>query len=319
MCTLLVDYKQLASYIAMISCYNESAAVISPISLIHLCIFFNYYYWCFLTLFTKLLFCFLRCIKILHHCLIVFVLILLRGNHVTKHSENTHIPALADKTLPWHQLKSAGCVSHSHSLVVWKDFIHPLLHTYMTVYVVGFNAFLDFRMAHIHNQRYLQTHKNDIKLKEPVWLQERESTFWSHFCSCDLLFFYWPEWRCMDRVCVCVQFTPDGGCLRSPTPLSRCPVIPARLSGRALDGLSDEMMTLLWEVIPEWGVLYKDCTLLPLPCRSAAPHCHPCRWWLIRMRWITGSTHWFFRVLSKIYIYSCIQRAQTPLTTYPLF
>lgn len=57
-----------------------------------------------------------------------------------------------------------------------------------------------------------------LRTKSQCGFQERESTFWSHFCSCDLFFFYWPEWRCMDRVCVCVQFTLDGGCLFSPHP-----------------------------------------------------------------------------------------------------
>lgn len=95
----------------------------------------------------------------------------------------------------------------------------------------------------------------------------------------------------------------------TPPPFSVLPMIPARLSGRALDWLSDEMMTLLWEAIPKWAVSDKDCTLLSLPCRPSAPHCQLRRWWLIRLRWITGSIHWFFSVLSKICIYSCIHRA----------
>lgn len=40
---------------------------------------------------------------------------------------------------------------------------------------------------------------------------------------------------------------------------------PSRLSGRAADRLSDEMMTLLWEVIPKWKVSGKDCAPFSRP------------------------------------------------------
>lgn len=146
--------------------------------------------------------------------------------------------------------------------------------------------------------------------------QGRESIFWSPFCSCDLFFFYWPEWRCMEcvsvcvRVCVCLRFPPDGVCQHPPPPplFSPLPVIPARLNGRPLDWLSDEMMTLLWEAIPKWEISDEDYTPLSLPRHPPAIHCQLHRWWLICPRWITGSTHWFFCVLSKIFIYSCIHR-----------
>lgn len=52
---------------------------------------------------------------------------------------------------------------------------------------------------------------------------------------------------------------------RNPS-LPQVPVIPARLSGRALGRLSDEMMTLLWKVIPKWeGIRQRLHPLL---------HCH---------------------------------------------
>lgn len=50
--------------------------------------------------------------------------------------------------------------------------------------------------------------------------------------------------------------------------ISLLPLIPVRLNGRALDWLSDEMMTLLWEAIPKWEVSVKiapfsrRCTVL---------------------------------------------------------
>lgn len=82
-------------------------------------------------------------------------------------------------------------------------------------------------------------------------------------------------------MCMCVGFTPDGSCcLRPPPPLvSIHPMIPSRLSGRAADRLSDEMMTLLWEVIPKWKVSGKDCApshtatlFLPRLAASCADH-----------------------------------------------
>lgn len=61
-------------------------------------------------------------------------------------------------------------------------------------------------------------------------------------------------------VCTCIQFTPDGSCCLRPHTLSpSTPWSPSRLIGRAVDRLSDEMMTLLWEVIPKWKVSGKDC------------------------------------------------------------
>lgn len=106
-------------------------------------------------------------------------------------------------------------------------------------------------------------------------------------------------------VCVCVF----GLLLMGPFcfPISLLCMIPARLNGRALDWLSDEMMILLWEAIPKWEVSDKDCTLLWLPRCPPVPHCQLHRWWLIFRRWITGSTHWFFSVLSKnIYLQLCL-------------
>ena len=160
--------------------------------------------------------------------------------------------------------------------------------------------------------------------------QQRESILWSLFLFLRSLFVLL-TWMKMHGakvcVCVCVQFTPDGARLHThthththtPLPPFLLPMIPARLSGRALDRLSDEMMTLLWEAIPKWEVSDKDCTLLSLPRRPAAPRCQRRRWWLIRSRWIAGSVHWFSSALSKIFIYSCIHRAYPDSPHRPLF
>lgn len=102
------------------------------------------------------------------------------------------------------------------------------------------------------------------KLMWPWW--ERRVYFQISFFSwCDLLFFYWPEWRCMDLVHVCSVYS--WWWLLSTPLVSIHPMIPSRLSGRAADRLSDEMMTLLWEVIPKWKVSGKDCT----PSHTATP------------------------------------------------
>lgn len=125
--------------------------------------------------------------------------------------------------------------------------------------------------------------------------------------SVSLLLTWMKMYGLRECVCVCVF----GLLLIEPVcfPISQLPITPARLNGRALDWLSDEMMILLWEAIPKWEVSDKDCTLLSLPRCPPAPHCQLHRWWLIFPRWITGSTYWFFSVLSKIFIYSCIYRA----------
>lgn len=51
--------------------------------------------------------------------------------------------------------------------------------------------------------------------------EQRESLF----CSCDLFFFYWPEWRCMERVraCVCVFSLLLMGAPPSPLPAPQDP------------------------------------------------------------------------------------------------
>lgn len=133
-------------------------------------------------------------------------------------------------------------------------------------------------------------------------------------------FFLLLTWMKMYGPSTCVRSVYSWwGLSALPPPFSRCPVIPARLSGRALDGLSDEMMTLLWEVIPERGVSYKDCTLLPLPRRSAAPHCQLRRWWLICARWITGSTHWFFQCFIKNIYLQLYPKGADPTHRIPPF
>ena len=165
-----------------------------------------------------------------------------------------------------------------------------------------------------------------------MWSLSRENPFSDlFFCSWDLFLFYWPEWRCMELKCACVcvfslllmgpvcTHTHTHTHTHTPLPPFLLPMIPARLSGRALDRLSDEMMTLLWEAIPKWEVSDKDCTLLSLPRRPAAPRCQRRRWWLIRSRWIAGSVHWFSSALSKIFIYSCIHRAYPDSPHRPLF
>lgn len=53
-----------------------------------------------------------------------------------------------------------------------------------------------------------------------------------------------------ESVCVCVFGFLLMGYISSPH-FSLLPTIPARLNGRPLDWLSDEMMTLLWEAIPK--------------------------------------------------------------------
>lgn len=116
---------------------------------------------------------------------------------------------------------------------------------------------------------------------------------------------------------VCVFGFLLMGYISSPL-FSLLPTIPARLNGRPLDWLSDEMMTLLWEAIPKWEISEEDYTPLSLPRHPPAIHCQLRRWWLIRLRWITGSTHWFFCVLSKIFIYSCIHRVY-PDSTHTSF
>lgn len=102
-------------------------------------------------------------------------------------------------------------------------------------------------------------------------------------------------------VCTRVWFTPDGSrCLRPHTLFPSTPWSPSRLSGRGVDRLSDEMMTLLWEVIPKWKVSGKDCALLTPPTPFLPPSwCQLCGPWLICFRWCAGSPHWFSSVLSK--------------------
>lgn len=67
------------------------------------------------------------------------------------------------------------------------------------------------------------------------------------------------------------------------------------------------------------GIRQRLHPFLSPPRRPPAPRCQLRRWWLIRPWWITGSTHWFFSVLSKIFIYSCIHRAYPGSPLYPLF
>lgn len=86
------------------------------------------------------------------------------------------------------------------------------------------------------------------------------------------------------------------------------PWSPSRLSGRAADRLSDEMMTLLWEVIPKWKVSGKDdAPFSHPPLHSSPPRLAAnCGSWLICFRWRAGSTHWFSSVLSKKYLFTVV-------------
>ena len=140
---------------------------------------------------------------------------------------------------------------------------------------------------------------------ELIWFSGEQIFFLISFLFLSSLFLLL-TWMKMYEVRLCVCFLLMGFVYPYPPPT--VPVIPARLNGRPLDWLSDEMMTLLWEVIPKWAVSDKDCSSLSPPRRPPAPHCQLHRWWLIRSWWITGSTHWFFCVLSKIFIYGCIHR-----------
>ncbi len=133
----------------------------------------------------------------------------------------------------------------------------------------------------------------------------RENLFSDLFPILVIFLFYWPEWRCMGRECALGLLLMRPACPPS-TPL---PMIPTRLSGRALDRLSDEMMALLWEVIPKWAVSDKDCTF---------SHSHAV---LLHHTANCTDDDWFVWdgsqeapidfcvcvcVLSKIFIYSCI-------------
>lgn len=80
--------------------------------------------------------------------------------------------------------------------------------------------------------------------------------FSSHVISYSFIDLNEDVWSVVTRV----RFTPDGSrCLRPHTLSPSTPWSPSRLSGRVADRLSDEMMTLLWEVIPKWKVSGKDC------------------------------------------------------------
>lgn len=76
-------------------------------------------------------------------------------------------------------------------------------------------------------------------------------------------------WMKMYGSCACMfgSLLMVAAVYRPPPLVSMHPMIPSRLSGRAADRLSDEMMTLLWEVIPKWKVSGKDCT----PSHTATP------------------------------------------------
>lgn len=97
-------------------------------------------------------------------------------------------------------------------------------------------------------------------------MRERKSIFRFPFSARVISFSFIDLNEDVWTVCMCVRFTPDGGCCLPPL-VSIHPMIPSRLSGRAADRLSDEMMTLLWEVIPKWKVSGKDCT----PSHTATP------------------------------------------------
>lgn len=104
----------------------------------------------------------------------------------------------------------------------------------------------------------------------------------------------------MYGACACVfGLTPDGSrCRRLHTLSPSTPWSPSRLSGRAADRLSDEMMTLLWEVILKWKVSGKDCAPSHT-CHSISPPVSlPAVWIMIDLFQI-ARTHWFSSVLSK--------------------
>lgn len=149
-----------------------------------------------------------------------------------------------------------------------------------------------------------------------IWLSGERIYFLISFLFLWSLFLLL-TWMKMYGVRVCVFGFLLMGYISSPH-FSLLPTIPARLNGRPLDWLSDEMMTLLWEAIPKWEISDEDYTPLSLPRHPPAIHCQLRRWWLICLRWITGSTHWFFCVLSKIFIYSCIHRVY-PDSTHTSF
>lgn len=136
-------------------------------------------------------------------------------------------------------------------------------------------------------------------------MRERESIFRFPFSAHVISYSFIDLNEDVWSVCTRVWFTPDGSCCLRPHTLSpSTPWSPSRLSGRASDRLSDEMMTLLWEVILKWKVSGKDCA--PSHTRhSNPPHPTPlscgqlCGSWLICFRRRAGSTHWFSSVLSK--------------------
>lgn len=108
-----------------------------------------------------------------------------------------------------------------------KRFYSPsAAHVYDCLYGRVWHFFLDFRMAHIHYQRYLQNHKNDIKHKEPVWLSGERIYFlisflflWSLFLLLTWMKMYGPS------MCVCSVYSWWGLSVlpHPPLPMPRDP------------------------------------------------------------------------------------------------
>lgn len=94
------------------------------------------------------------------------------------------------------------------------------------------------------------------------------------------------------------------------------PWSPSRLSGRAADRLSDEMMTLLWEVIPKWKVSGKDDAPFSHPPlhSSPPPSCCQLRIVIDLLQMARRKHPLIFQCfIKKILIYSCITGAWTRL------
>lgn len=116
-----------------------------------------------------------------------------------------------------------------------------------------------------------------MKHSELIWLWAEIIHFLISFLflrSLFLLLTWMKMYGEKERVCVCVFSLLLMGPRPTPPPHpASCLLtkIPARLNGRVLDWLSDEMMTLLWEVIPKWEV--SQTKIAPFShCHAVLPH-----------------------------------------------
>lgn len=139
-------------------------------------------------------------------------------------------------------------------------------------------------------------------------MRERESIFRFPFSAHAISYSFIDLNEDVWSVCTCVWFTPDGSCCLRPHTLSpSTPWSPSRLSGRAADRLSDEMMTLLWEVILKWKVSAKDCAPSLTHHSISPPVLQPAVWIMIDLFQMARRKHpLIFQCFIKKYLFTVV-------------